>query len=152
MADVLTQEQRRFNMSRIRGANTKPELAVRSALHGMGYRFRLHDRKLPGRPDIVLRRHRTVIFVNGCFWHGHGCRFSKMPATRSDFWGSKIARTKMRDSTVVEQLLSLGWNVVIVWECAVRGRRAETRQKTWKAMVKSLTRRRPTVTEIGESI
>lgn len=149
MADVLTQEQRRFNMSRIRGANTKPELAVRSALHGMGFRFRLHDRKLPGRPDIVLRRHRTIIFVNGCFWHGHGCRFSKMPATRSDFWGEKIARTKARDGTIVEQLLSLGWNVIVVWECAIRDRRTDVRHKTWKAIVKSLTRRRPTVTEIG---
>src|SRR5262245_19336924 len=136
-------------MSRIRGADTKPELLVRSALHGMGFRFRLHDRNLPGRPDIVLRRYGAVIFVNGCFWHGHGCRFSKMPATRSEFWKNKIARTKARDATTTEQLLGLGWNVIVVWECSLRGVRVGKLEKTWRAIAKAVTERRSKVSEFA---
>src|SRR5450631_1336300 len=101
MTDVLSPEQRRFNMSRIRGSNTKPELQVRRGLHAMGLRFRLHDRRLPGRPDMVLTRYRTVIFIHGCFWHGHGCRLSKMPATRQDFWRAKIEGNAARDGRVI---------------------------------------------------
>jgi DNA mismatch endonuclease (patch repair protein) len=149
VADVLTQEQRRLNMSRIRGSDTKPEKLVRSALHAMGLRFRLHDRTLPGTPDIVLKRHRTVVFVNGCFWHGHGCKLSKMPATRAEFWTSKIGRTKARDAIIAEQLLDLGWNVVVVWECALRNRRGDDAlQQTWRTLRRAVARCRPTLTEL----
>jgi len=148
VADALTQEQRRLNMSRIRGSNTKPELLVRSALHAMGFRFRLHDRKLPGTPDIVLRRYRAVIFVNGCFWHGHGCRFSKMPAIRAEFWIQKIGRTKARDAAAIEQLLSLGWNVIVVWECSLRSRNQTALKSTWKSIKKALAKRSPSLSEV----
>jgi DNA mismatch endonuclease (patch repair protein) len=124
MADVLTPEQRRLNMSRIKGRNTKPERLVRCALHARGFRFRLHQDRLPGRPDIVLSRYQTVIMVHGCFWHGHGCRLCKMPSTRREFWMEKIRRNHERDIAVTKDLEKLGWKVIVVWECAIRGRAA----------------------------
>lgn len=108
-------------MSGIRGRNTRPEILVRSMLHRQGFRFRLHVRDLPGKPDIVLPRHRAVIFVHGCFWHGHDCLFFKWPATRPDFWREKISRNKTNDSQAKEALQAGGWRVGIVWECALRG-------------------------------
>jgi DNA mismatch endonuclease (patch repair protein) len=121
MTDVLTPEQRRLNMSRIRGRNTKPELLLRRGLHSRGLRFRLHRRDLPGRPDLVFPLHRAVIFVHGCFWHGHGCALCKEPATRTSFWASKIARNADRDQTASSEAMNLGWRVLTVWECAMRG-------------------------------
>ena len=115
-------------MSRIRGKDTTPELLVRSALHRMGYRFRLHKKDLPGRPDIVLSRFRTVVFVHGCFWHRHpGCAQAYTPKSRLGFWKSKFHQNVRRDATVTAELQSLGWNVVVVWECEVKGQGLEER-------------------------
>jgi DNA mismatch endonuclease, patch repair protein len=122
VADVLTPAQRRLNMSRIRGKDTKPELVLRRGLHARGLRYRLHGRKLPGRPDIVFPRHRAVILVHGCFWHGHGCALSTLPATRREFWSSKISGTVVRDAQAARALTAAGWRVLTVWECALRGR------------------------------
>lgn len=116
--DVMTPEQRSRNMSRIRGKDTKPELLLRSMLHAAGFRFRLHHTGLPGRPDIVLPRYRTAIFVHGCFWHRHsGCRYATKPKTRQDFWEEKFRATIARDIENVKQLHLAGWQVITVWEC-----------------------------------
>ena len=121
MADVHTKKQRSYNMSRIRSKNTKPELIVRSFLHKQGYRFRLHDNKLPGKPDIVLKKYKTVIFVHGCFWHGHkNCKLFVVPKTRTDWWLEKINRNTERDKKAKRQLKKLGWKVVMVCECRVK--------------------------------
>jgi DNA mismatch endonuclease (patch repair protein) len=121
MTDVLTPEQRRLNMSRIRGRDTKPEMLLRRALHGRGLRFRLHRRDLPGRPDLVFPRFRAVIFVHGCFWHNHDCPMFKWPATRKDFWSRKIKGNAERDRSARDALLSKNWRVLVLWECALRG-------------------------------
>src|SRR5580698_1338192 len=120
MVDVLPSEQRRLNMSRIKGRDTKPEKLLRSALHARGLRFRLHRRDLPGRPDVVFVRSKVVVFVHGCFWHEHGCSYSKLPATRTAFWKAKLAGNKQRDARTLEDLRDTGWRVVVVWECALR--------------------------------
>ncbi len=121
MTDVLTPEQRHFNMSRIRGRNTKPEMLIRRGLHACGLRYRLHDRKLPGQPDLVFPRYRAVIFVHGCFWHGHDCPMFKLPTTRREFWSKKIASNRARDERIDATLLGLGWRVANVWECSLKG-------------------------------
>lgn len=121
MVDVLTPEQRRLNMSRIKDKNSKIELRVRSELHQRGFRFRLHARSLPGTPDIVLPRHHTAIFVHGCFWHGHDCHLFKVPQTRREYWMQKIERNARRDSEAVARLVADGWKVVLIWECLLRG-------------------------------
>lgn len=121
MADQTNRDKRSWNMSRIRSVDTKPELVVRRALHGMGYRFRVHDRKLPGRPDIVLRRHKAVVFVHGCFWHRHeGCRYAYSPKSRKGFWLRKFEQNVMRDRTVAHELTLLGWRQLVVWECETK--------------------------------
>jgi len=121
MPDPLTLEQRRYNMSRIRGTNTSPERIVRSGLHRAGLRFRLHGRYLPGRPDLVFKGHSAVVFCHGCFWHRHsGCKFATRPKTRAAFWESKFKDNQQRDAAQVQQLKDAGWRVLIVWECAVR--------------------------------
>lgn len=121
MTDVLTPEQRRKNMSNIKGRNTAPERILRSLLFGEGYRFRLHDKNLPGCPDIVLKRYRAVIFVHGCFWHRHqGCRFAATPKSNIEFWAAKFTANQARDSRVIGQLIELNWNVIIVWECQIK--------------------------------
>lgn len=107
-------------MSRIKGANTKPEMAVRSLLHRLGYRFRLHRRDLPGTPDIVLPGRAAVVFVHGCFWHGHACKRTKMPKTREDYWVEKVEGNRRRDARNRRQLRALGWKVVVVWECETK--------------------------------
>lgn len=121
MTDVLTKEQRRLNMSRIRGRDTEPELVLRRGLHARGLRFRLYRKDLLGTPDLVLRKHKAVIFVHGCFWHWHNCRMFKWPGTRVEFWEQKLRRNRRRDELVVEGLLAAGWRVQVVWECAIRG-------------------------------
>ena len=109
------------NMAAIRGRNTSPELRVRSLLHGLGYRFRLHRRDLPGSPDIVLPRYRTVVFVHGCFWHRHpGCRYTTSPKTRADFWANKFEQNMERDERQQHQLREMGWSVMVIWECELR--------------------------------
>jgi len=121
MTDVLTTAQRQLNMSRIRGRDTKPEMLVRQGLHARGLRYRLHDRKLPGRPDLVFPRHGAVVFVHGCFWHAHGCALSKLPATRQEFWRQKLEGNAARDRRSIEVLQAAGWRVLVIWECALRG-------------------------------
>ena len=121
MVDVVDSATRSRMMSGIRGRDTKPEVLVRSLLHRRGFRFRLHVRLLPGKPDIVLPRYGAVVFVHGCFWHGHGCRLFKWPGTRPDFWREKIGRNRNNDDKARDALLSSGWRVAIVWECALRG-------------------------------
>lgn len=119
--DNLSPERRSWNMSRIKGKDTKPEIMVRSMLHRMGLRFRLHRKDLPGKPDIVLPKYRTVIFVHGCYWHRHrNCRFAYTPKTRKDFWQQKFDGTVERDRKKAEQLRRLGWRVLTVWECDTR--------------------------------
>ena len=109
-------------MSGIRGKDTKPELAIRKALHASGFRFRLHSRNVPGKPDLVLPKYRAAVFVHGCFWHGHDCPFFKVPDTRRDFWLAKIEGNRTRDNVVREQLVQAGWRRLVIWECALRGR------------------------------
>ncbi|MCA8349938.1 very short patch repair endonuclease [Burkholderia cepacia] len=121
MVDVVDRATRSRMMSGIRGRNTKPEILIRSLLHRHGFRFRLHVRDLPGTPDIVLPRYHAVVFVHGCFWHGHDCPLFKWPATRPDFWRAKIGRNQTNDNRAKEVLLNGGWRVGIVWECALRG-------------------------------
>lgn len=113
---------RRLNMQRIRSQDTKPELIVRRGLHARGYRFRLHVRDLPGRPDLVFPRHCAVILVHGCFWHGHGCPMSAKPKTNPAFWATKIAANVARDANVGLKLNEAGWRRLTVWECTLRGR------------------------------
>ncbi len=108
-------------MSGIRSRHTKPERIVRSGLHRLGYRFGLHNRKLQGTPDLVLPKYRTVIFVHGCFWHGHDCSLFRMPGTRTEFWKSKIARNRANDDAARNTLAEKGWRVLVIWECALRG-------------------------------
>lgn len=121
-SDPLTPAQRRHNMQRIRGRDTKPELLLRRALHALGLRYRLHQPNLPGKPDLVLSRWRAAIFVHGCFWHGHDCPFGVLPQTNAVFWALKIASNRRRDEARVLQLQTAGWRVAIVWQCALTGR------------------------------
>ena len=119
--DIVTQTKRTQMMSGIRGTNTSPERRVRSMVHRLGYRFRLHVKALPGRPDLVLPRHRTVIMVHGCFWHRHkGCRFAYTPKSRVDFWQAKFNENVERDQRVQRKIRALGWRVIIVWECELK--------------------------------
>jgi len=119
--DTLSKEKRSWNMSRIRGKDTKPEIAVRSLLHLMGYRFRLHRKDLPGKPDIVLPKYNTLIFVHGCFWHRHkGCKYAYMPKSRIEFWKDKFEGTIKRDKQHQKQLNKMGWKVHVIWECEIK--------------------------------
>jgi DNA mismatch endonuclease (patch repair protein) len=134
MVDVHTPEQRSLNMSRVRSKDTKPELFVRRLLHKLGYRYRLHRKELPGRPDIVFAGRRKVIFVHGCFWHSHQCRFGTVrPASNSDFWDKKRGDTIRRDDRNVAKLSDEGWDVLTVWECQIANR--ETLAKTLRAFL-----------------
>ena len=120
MTDVHSPEVRSKNMRAIRSKDTKPELLVRKGLHAAGFRFRLHKAGLPGKPDLVLKKYRTVIFVHGCFWHGHDCKYFKTPKTRPDFWMSKIESNRARDKVNIKNLNLLSWHVILIWECATK--------------------------------
>ena len=121
MADIKSKEARSYNMSRIRGKDTKPEETVRKYLFSQGFRYRKNDKHLPGTPDIVLPKYRTVIFVNGCFWHGHeGCRYFVWPKNNAEFWKNKIINNIQRDENNLQLLISQGWKVIIVWECELK--------------------------------
>ncbi|TWG92022.1 T/G mismatch-specific endonuclease [Mesorhizobium sp. J18] len=122
MADIVPADVRSRMMSGIRGTNTKPELLLRKGLHALGFRFRLHDRSLPGKPDIVLPRYRAVMFAHGCFWHGHDCHLFKMPSTRPEFWQAKIDRNRAVDARSEAALEEAGWRLAIIWECALKGK------------------------------
>jgi DNA mismatch endonuclease (patch repair protein) len=117
--DRITKTQRSWNMSRIRGANTAPEILVRSLLHRLGYRFRIHDPTLPGKPDIVLPKHRAVVLVHGCFWHRHGCKSTATPKSNVSFWQAKFKQNVARDTAVRRQLRNAGWRVLTIWACRV---------------------------------
>lgn len=121
MADVHNKTTRSYNMSRIKGKDTRPEMMVRRFLHAHGFRYRLHDKKLPGKPDLVLPKYKTVIFVNGCFWHGHeGCKYFVIPKTRREWWVEKIEKTKKKDEINYAKIEEKGYTVVVIWECELK--------------------------------
>jgi DNA mismatch endonuclease, patch repair protein len=126
LADVHNKKTRSYNMSRIKSKNTKPEMLVRKFLFSKGFRFRLHDKKLPGKPDIVLKKYNTVIFVHGCFWHGHGgCKYFVVPKTRTEWWVNKINRNKEVDKKTLRELKKLGYRVIQIWECDLRSNKMD---------------------------
>lgn len=138
--DVHDKKTRSYNMSRIKGKNTKPEEIVRKYLFSKGFRYRKNDKKLPGTPDIVLPKYKTVIFVNGCFWHGHkDCRYFVIPKTNTDFWLNKINTNIERDKHKQEALKELGWNVIVVWECELK---KQTRELTLKTIMEQILKLR----------
>lgn len=122
MADVVDAATRSRMMAGIRGKDTRPEMILRRGLHARGFRYRLHDRRLPGSPDLVFPGRRAVIFIHGCFWHGHGCHLFRLPATRREFWEAKIEGNRARDEAAGAALLAAGWRVLTIWECALKGR------------------------------
>jgi len=126
MADVHTAQQRRFNMQQVKAKDTKPELLVRKFLHAHGFRYSLHKKTLPGKPDIVLPKYKTIIFVHGCFWHGHSnCKYFSLPKTRTQWWTDKINTNKANDAKTVKVLRKEGWHVLTVWECKLKPSKAE---------------------------
>jgi DNA mismatch endonuclease (patch repair protein) len=127
MPDVLTPQQRHHCMSHIRSKATKPEMVVRRWLWAHGYRYRLNVKSVPGKPDIVMRKYRTAIFVNGCFWHGHeGCKLFVLPKTNTEFWQAKIARNRERDQRNYDELIHAGWQVIVLWQCKLNKQELET--------------------------
>ena len=127
MADVHSKEIRSYNMSRIRSKDTKPERKVRSILFSKGFRFRLHDRHLPGTPDLVFLKYKSVVFINGCFWHGHGnCQNFIIPKTRTEWWQNKINKTAENDKIAIKKLEEMGWKVIVIWECNLKTPLLET--------------------------
>lgn len=123
MADVHDKATRSFNMSRIRSKDTKPEILIRKFLFQNGFRYRLHDAKLPGKPDIVLPKYKTVIFINGCFWHGHeNCKYFKLPKTRTEWWQAKIERNIINDKEKHTLLQQAGYKVIVIWECDIKNK------------------------------
>ena len=135
--DVHSKETRSFNMSRIKGKNTKPEILVRKYLFSQGLRYRLYSKKLPGRPDIVLQKYHTVIFIHGCFWHGHeGCRYFVVPKTRTEWWLNKINTNRGNDRKNCELLKEMKWNVITVWECSLKKKKQESTLNNILNMIK----------------
>ncbi|MCK9437000.1 MAG: DNA mismatch endonuclease Vsr [Synergistaceae bacterium] len=138
MADVHDKATRSYNMSRIKGTDTKPEMLVRKYLHANGIRYSLHNKTLPGKPDLTLAKYHTVIFVNGCFWHGHKrCKFFVMPKTRTEWWQKKIEETKNRDKKALQYLKAQGWKPIIIWECELK---PETRIATLESLYNLITK------------
>lgn len=134
--DVHDKKTRSYNMSCIKGKNTKPEEIVRKYLFSQGFRYRKNDKRLPGTPDIVLPKHKTVIFVNGCFWHGHqGCRYFVVPKTNTEFWMNKIDTNRIRDQKKMSELETMGWKVIVIWECELKpGKQDDTLGKIVKML------------------
>ncbi|MBP4043946.1 very short patch repair endonuclease [Chromobacterium violaceum] len=120
MTDIVDKATRSRMMSGIRGKNTKPELLIRKALHARGFRYRLHNKNLPGKPDLAFPKYKAVVFIHGCFWHGHDCHYFKVPQTRTAFWLEKINGNRERDTRQLMQLRLAGWRILVVWECATR--------------------------------
>lgn len=136
--DKHSKETRSYNMSRIKSSGTKPEELVRKYLFSRGLRYRKNVKDLPGRPDIVLSKYKTVVFVNGCFWHGHsGCKYFVMPKSNVEFWQEKISKTVMRDNETYEKLAELGWNVLLIWECQLK---KEPREKSLEYLYYNIIR------------
>lgn len=120
--DIVSREKRRSMMSGIRSKDTKPEMRIRKALYSRGYRYRLHSSKIPGKPDIIMRKCNAVIFIHGCFWHGHNCKLFRLPKTRTAFWENKINTNRKRDRQVISMLQKDGWRIAVIWECSMRGK------------------------------
>lgn len=137
MSDTLTHFQRHYCMSQVHSSNTKPEIELRRALWLRGFRYRINDSRLPGKPDILLPKYRTALFVHGCFWHGHvGCKRYTVPKTNLDYWQAKVARNKQRDDEVWRQLEAKGWSVIIVWECEMEKKQfSETLERVEKEII-----------------
>jgi DNA mismatch endonuclease, patch repair protein len=136
MSDVHNKATRSYNMSQIRSSNTKPELQVREFLHAQGFRYSLHNKKLPGKPDIILNKYKTIIFIHGCFWHGHArCKYFKIPKTRTQWWTDKITTNKANDVKAVKALRREGWKVMVIWECKLKKGKVE---KTLEKLLYSL--------------
>ncbi|WP_312245034.1 very short patch repair endonuclease [Stutzerimonas nitrititolerans] len=151
MVDSLTPEQRSAQMSRIRGTDTRLEVLVRKGLHARGFRYRLGGAGLPGRPDIVLPRYRTVVFVHGCFWHGHDCPLYRLPKTRPEFWADKIGKNRARDARVICELETQGWRSIIIWECSLRGARVSEQEQVLDALAASIRDQELEDRHIGEA-
>lgn len=138
MADIVSPEKRSKMMSGIRSGNTRPEIMVRKALFSLGYRYRSHPKDLPGKPDIKLPKYRSVVFINGCFWHGHDCHLFKMPSTRREFWEKKINGNQDRDKAVLKEYDDIDWRTACIWECAIRGKGSIGLEKTIASLTKWL--------------
>jgi len=136
--DTVSTETRSRMMAAVKGKDTKPEILVRRTLHRLGFRFRLQARDLPGRPDIVLPRHRLAVFVNGCFWHGHDCPAFRLPSTRTGFWAEKIGRNRDRDARSAASLEAAGWRVLVVWECVLTGKRRLPPERLAEALAEAV--------------
>ena len=142
MVDTMTPEQRSRCMSAVKGKDTKPEMIVRKYLFSKGLRYRLHVRSLPGKPDLVLQKYKTVIFINGCFWHGHeGCKYYRMPKSNTKFWESKITNNKKRDVQNEKELKELGWRVIRIWECEIR--RVQDRKHSLESLYNQIVKKSP---------
>jgi DNA mismatch endonuclease (patch repair protein) len=141
MADIISPERRSALMSRIRGKDSKIELEVRRGLHALGFRYRLGGAGLPGRPDLVLPKHRTVVFVHGCFWHQHDCHLFRLPKTRTEFWKVKVDANRARDLKTEARLADMGWHVETVWECWLRGQTPAQRSEIIVALAKRIRTR-----------
>ena len=122
MTDVVDKETRSKMMAGIKGKNTKPEIMIRKKLHKIGFRYRLHNKSLPGKPDLVFSKYKAVIFINGCFWHGHNCHLFKYPDSREEFWHNKIDKTRETDLRNISLLTNNGWRVLQIWECSIKGK------------------------------
>jgi DNA mismatch endonuclease (patch repair protein) len=140
MTDIFNKDKRSEIMGLIKGKNTKPEIVVRKFLHSIGYRFRLFDKNLPCHPDIVLKKYKTVIFVNGCFWHGHqSCKYFKLPKSNIEFWKNKIEANRKRDQVCLEKIHSLGWDAITIWECELnKGKLEQTLSELDNALQENL--------------
>lgn len=149
MADVVDSKTRSRMMAGIRGKNTRPELLIRRGLHALGFRFRLHDKRLPGKPDLVFPRRRAVILVHGCFWHGHSCHLFKWPTSRDQFWRQKIIRNRENDFRAEEELVRAGWRIGIVWECALKGRHRYSDEHVLRQLDRWLRGKRPLIEITG---
>jgi DNA mismatch endonuclease, patch repair protein len=149
MADIVSPETRSKMMSGIKGKDTKPELILRKGLHRLGFRYRLHDRDLPGKPDMVFPRYKAVIFAHGCFWHGHSCHLFKWPASNEEFWHTKIERNMEVDKQNIIRLQEMGWRIGIVWECALKGKYRINREEVIELCAQWLQTTDMTSIEIG---
>lgn len=145
MTDIVDRKTRSRMMAGIRGKDTGPEVAIRRCLFARGFRYRLHVRSLPGRPDMVLAKFRVAIFVHGCFWHGHGCRLFRMPASNRQFWAGKIRTNRTRDRKALRTLARDGWRTLVIWECAVRGNGADAMERVCARAARWIRGRSPAV-------
>ena len=144
MADIVSPEKRSLMMAGIKGKDTTPELLIRRALHKRGFRYRIHEKKLPGKPDLVLPKFKAVIFINGCFWHGHSCHLFKWPSSKEDFWKKKVTRNQELDNINIGMVLAKGWRVGVIWECALKGKAKRTFEYIIEETVKWILSKEPT--------